>query len=89
MSMIARRLQKLEESLGTGAGRLLVVFSQGATDKAVRAAFAEQGVIVGKADQLVHFQTIYEDRDGNPIPSDQPPVVTPPMPIGGNGFSRR
>jgi hypothetical protein len=69
MTTFSQRLKRLEQLRGDRAGRLIVVNSYGAATEEVQSVLRANGLDVGPSDRLVHFSTIYEDREGNPIPS--------------------
>lgn len=79
--MTRNRLDRLERRLSGGKQRLVVVSSYGSTDDEINALLRSAGLAQeGKSDrnavvQLMKFVTIYEDRDGHPMPPRRPPEI--------------
>ncbi|WAJ27385.1 hypothetical protein [Antarcticirhabdus aurantiaca] len=70
MSTLRTRLRQIEKRVEAESreGRLIVLQDGEPGDDAMVAFLSAQGMARTKADQVVHFRTIYENRDG----SDQP-----------------
>lgn len=77
MNPVARRLRRLEAQ-ARAPSRSFVVFSGGASDEEVWEMLAsDHGIEVGPSDELIHFVTLYLDKDGNPAPDPPPPRYMP------------
>ena len=81
--MTRNRLDRLERQMRLNGGKqkLVVISSYGSTDDEINAVLRGAGLAQdGKRDRntvvhLMKFVTIYEDRDGHPMPPHRPPEI--------------
>lgn len=74
MSILTKRLDRLERLIGSGKGRLIIVSaSSGNSDEVIDAMLLENGIRRTKTDQVIVFMNLYEDRNGAVIVCNDPP----------------
>lgn len=73
MATISSRLGRLERAEG-GDGRTVIVTCGGTcSDEDIEAHLVSQGLALTRRDATVTFRTLYEDRDGGVVPSNERP----------------
>lgn len=69
MTSVASRVARLERQIGTaGHGRIITIRSNGGGEAEAADFLKRQGIVVDhRKDLLVHLQTLYLDRNENPV----------------------